>query len=147
MRSWLREKMFKGFNLTWQNVISKVRVNTLDGPPNSEGKVTGTSDYLYIPAYTDVIGPQGAAETNLRKETLATKGFSTFTDEDSRIKKVFNTNETMGYWLRTPNYNSGIEYYQYGVNSAGTILSNCRNGAGSSQAPDIDLGILLCFSL
>lgn len=146
IRTWLQNKVFKGFNLTWQNIISPVQVKTLEGKGGEIGKTITTTDYIYPPAYADVfaVSESDNFANELNLSTLLP--FSTLDTSEERKKKLYNTEEQSAYWLRTPRTDtSSVKYYQYGITMDGTLGIEYKNGAGGSSQDK--LGVLICFSI
>ena len=155
IREWLNSKVLLGASLTWQQVISPVSIVSLEGCYEEDGKYQinttthTTVDSFYIPSTAEVSSAYASDNHYNLELPPAAASFATFTDNASRQRALFNSNENKAYWLRTP-YKSTPNYHM-GVTVSGDVKHNDDNtnktfyrSIGYNQ---YRAGVLLCFSI
>lgn len=155
IREWLNSKVLLGASLTWQQVISPVSIVSLEGCYEEDGKYqTNTTthttvDSFYIPSTAEVSSAYASDNHYNLELPPAAASFATFTDNASRQRALFNSNENKAYWLRTPY--KGTPNYHMGVTVSGDVKHNDDNtnktfyrSIGYNQ---YRAGVLLCFSI
>ena len=144
IRTWLNQKVFKGFSPEWQQILLSTVVYSLGNQdaPSSITTVsaanatqyynrTETYDKVYIPALTE-IHPEPIANTTANADRYnkyqddkgpnksSLQSYPQFTEDGStRIKMLKGTNIPYGWWTRTPKLDYPA-YYQ-GVTVIGQV--------------------------
>ena len=134
LRDWLQNKVFLGTSLLWQQTISKVSINALNGKPGLYGTFDGslgeTTNYFYLPSAAELDADK-LSDTNYASEILTgQRNYGVFTDASSRLKRLGHSDVISSYWSRSP-YKSSAEY-MLGV--IPTDIKNTSNGTISKVA-------------
>lgn len=134
LRDWLQNKVFLGTSLLWQQTISKVSINALNGKPGLYGTFDGslgeTTNYFYLPSAAELDADK-LSDTNYASEILTgQRNYGVFTNASSRLKRLGHSDIISSYWSRSP-YKSSAEY-MLGV--IPTDIRNTSNGTVSKAA-------------
>lgn len=91
---------------------------------NIHDKKVGSEDLIWIPSYTEVVGPNGWGA----RADVDDVHFPLFDSERARVKQDRAGKETTWWWLRSPN--TGGATYFYSITASGS--SNYANSANYS---------------
>ena len=90
---------------------------------NIHDKKVGSEDLIWIPSYTEVVGPNGWGA----RADVDDVHFPLFDSERARVKQDHAGKETTWWWLRSPPTGNTTTFY--GITASG---SSGSNGADSS---------------
>ena len=123
--SWLNNRVHKGMNVQWRQLIKQVKVNSSIG--NQSTDISSSDNYIYIPSVYEL-------DSSMNSEPYVYEGtpIPYMSTNDARIRKYPN-GEIGTYWTRSPNSqytgyfyrmenNGQLSGYYYPYNSEGILI-------------------------
>ena len=87
------------------------------------GKSFESEDLIWVPSYTEVVGPDGWGA----RADVDDVHFPLFNSERARVKQDRSHSETLWWWLRSPNAGSATNFYR--ITTSGSSNNNYANAS------------------